>query len=44
MSEKMLNNPNFVAKAPANLVELEKEKLEKNKALKAMLIEKLENK
>ena len=43
-SEKMLNNPNFVAKAPANLVELEKEKLEKNKALKAMLIEKLENK
>ncbi len=41
-SEKMLNNPNFVAKAPANLVELEKEKLEKNKALKAMLLEKIE--
>lgn len=43
-SEKMLNNPNFVAKAPANLVELEKEKLEKNKVLKAMLLEKLQKK
>ena len=41
-SEKMLNNPNFVAKAPASLVELEKEKIEKNKALKEMLLGKIQ--
>ena len=41
-SEKMLNNANFVAKAPANLVELEKEKLDKNKALRQMLLDKIQ--
>ncbi len=41
-SEKMLNNPNFVAKAPASLVELEKEKIEKNKVLKEMLLGKIQ--
>lgn len=34
-SEKMLNNAGFVAKAPTKLIELEKEKLAKNKALLA---------
>jgi valyl-tRNA synthetase len=29
----MLNNAGFVAKAPAKLIEAEKEKLEKNKSL-----------
>jgi valyl-tRNA synthetase len=32
-SEKLLSNEGFVAKAPAKLIEAEKEKLEKNKAL-----------
>ena len=36
-SEKLLNNAGFVAKAPASLIESEKEKLEKNKSLKAEL-------
>ena len=38
-SEKMLSNPRFVEKAPANLVESEKTKLEENrKALQTLLI------
>ena len=36
-SEKLLANEGFVAKAPAKLIEAEKEKLAKNKALKAEL-------
>ena len=40
-SEKMLSNPSFVQKAPASLVEAEKIKLEKNKALKLSIMEKL---
>jgi valyl-tRNA synthetase len=36
-SEKMLSNEGFVAKAPAKLIDAEKEKLEKNKALLADL-------
>jgi len=36
-SEKMLANEGFVAKAPAKLIDAEKEKLEKNKALLADL-------
>ena len=40
-SEKMLNNPNYVNKAPKALVELEKSKLEKNIALKNSIMEKL---
>ena len=32
-SEKLLSNQGFVAKAPAKLIESEKEKLDKNKAL-----------
>lgn len=40
-SEKMLNNANFVAKAPESLVAKEKEKLEKNIALKNSILEKL---
>ena len=36
-SERMLGNPGFVAKAPEALINAEKEKLEKNKALKAEL-------
>ena len=36
-SEKLLSNAGFVAKAPASLIEAEKEKLAKNKALKAEL-------
>ncbi len=36
-SEKLLSNQGFVAKAPAKLIETEKEKLEKNKALLAEL-------
>ena len=36
-SERMLGNPGFVAKAPESLINAEKEKLEKNKALKAEL-------
>ncbi len=41
-SIKMLSNENFVAKAPQNLVQLEKEKLEKNKAKKESIISSLE--
>ena len=37
-SEKLLSNEGFVAKAPAKLIETEKEKLEKNKALLAELV------
>ena len=40
-SEKMLSNASFVAKAPEALVAKEKEKLEKNKALKMSILEKL---
>jgi valyl-tRNA synthetase len=40
-SKKMLNNPNFVSKAPASLVETEKSKLAKNEELLASLNEKL---
>lgn len=36
-SEKLLSNEGFVAKAPAKLIDTEKEKLEKNKALLAEL-------
>ncbi len=36
-AEGKLNNPGFVAKAPANLVAAEKEKLEKNKEMLAAL-------
>ena len=36
-SERMLGNEGFVAKAPAKLIEAEKEKLEKNKSLLADL-------
>ena len=36
-SEKLLSNQGFVAKAPAKLIDTEKEKLEKNKALLAEL-------
>ena len=32
-SERMLNNAGFVAKAPAHLIDAEKEKLAKNKEL-----------
>ncbi len=38
-SEKMLSNPGFVNKAPAQMIENEKAKLEKNKALKETIIE-----
>ena len=37
-SEKMLSNDNFVAKAPQNLVQLEKGKLEKNKQKKISIL------
>jgi len=37
-SERMLNNAGFVAKAPAHLIDAEKEKLAKNKALLESLI------
>ena len=37
-SEKMLSNAGFVAKAPEKLITAEKEKLEKNKALKDELL------
>lgn len=37
-SERMLNNEGFVAKAPAKLIESEKEKLLKNKALLADIL------
>ena len=40
-SKKMLDNPNFVAKAPASLVESEKAKLAKNEELLAKYNEKL---
>lgn len=37
-SEKMLNNPGFVNKAPAHMIENEKAKLEKNRALRETII------
>jgi valyl-tRNA synthetase len=37
-SERMLSNEGFVAKAPEKLIAQEKEKLERNKALKADLL------
>lgn len=37
-SEKMLNNPGFVNKAPAQMIENEKAKLEKNRALRETII------
>ena len=37
----MLGNPNFVAKAPANLIETEKQKLAKNEELLSALKAKL---
>lgn len=40
-SKKMLNNPNFMAKAPESLVETEKTKLAKNEELLASLKSKL---
>lgn len=40
-SEKMLNNPNFVNKAPKNLVDSEKAKLERNQALKISIMDKM---
>ena len=40
-SEKMLNNPAFMAKAPENLVKAETEKLAKNKEMLTALTEKL---
>jgi len=40
-SEKMLGNASFVAKAPASLVSAEQAKLERNKALKQSIMEKL---
>ena len=39
--EKMLNNPNFIAKAPAEKIEQEKAKLELHKANLANLKDKL---
>ena len=41
--EKMLNNPNFVSKAPEAKVNLEKEKLEKNKESLKIILEKINN-
>ncbi len=38
-SEKMLSNPGFVNKAPAQMIENEKAKLDKNKELKQSIIE-----
>ncbi len=40
-SNKMLGNPNFVAKAPASLIETEKQKLAKNEELLSALKSKL---
>ncbi len=37
-SEKMLSNPGFVSKAPAQMIENEKAKLDKNKALRETII------
>lgn len=42
-SEKMLNNANFIAKAPQNLVQSEREKLVKNTIRKTNILERLEN-
>ena len=36
-SEGMLNNPGFVSKAPARLIDAEKQKLEQNRALLAKI-------
>ena len=40
--EGKLNNPGFVAKAPAQLVEAEKQKIEKNQALMQTIIQRIE--
>ena len=40
-SEKMLSNPGFVSKAPASMIENEKQKLEKNRNILSSLEEKL---
>ena len=40
-SKKMLSNANFVAKAPASLVDAEKQKLERNEILKKTIMEKM---
>lgn len=42
-SVKMLSNEKFVAKAPQNLVQLEKEKLERNKAKKESILLSIKN-
>jgi len=42
-SEKMLNNPGFIAKAPKEKIDLEKAKLEKNKETLKSLLEKKAN-
>ncbi|MGM9873511.1 MAG: valine--tRNA ligase [Bacilli bacterium] len=42
-SERMLNNPGFVAKAPKEKIELERTKLEKHKENLSLLLEKLNN-
>ena len=39
----MLSNEKFVAKAPQNLVQLEKEKLERNKAKKESILLSIKN-
>ena len=41
-SEGMLNNPGFVAKAPKQLIENEKAKLQANTEKKAKLLERIE--
>jgi valyl-tRNA synthetase len=40
-SEGKLGNPGFVSKAPANLIEQEKQKVEKNKALAQTISERI---
>ena len=40
--EGKLNNPGFVAKAPAQLVEAEKQKIEKNQALMQTIIQRID--
>ena len=42
-AEKMLSNPNFIAKAPKEKVELEKEKLAKHLEAKQKIEAKLKN-
>ncbi|MBR6498128.1 MAG: valine--tRNA ligase, partial [Clostridia bacterium] len=40
--EGKLSNPGFISKAPAQLVEAEKQKIEKNKALMQTIMERIE--